>query len=94
MPERAHIHTQKRFTRSTGTANNSATLTVASLGLQVRLSPVNLDRERQIADLIASCATLRADLERLFQQVVEFLDAEVQPARSSEFLPSREQRLR
>ena len=87
MPERAHTHTRERLTRRTETASNSAALTVASLGLQVRLSPVSFNRERQLAELIASCATLRADLEHLLQQVVELCDAEAQPARSRGFMP-------
>ena len=87
MPKRAHPHTRRRLPRPAETARNSTALTVASLGLQVRLSPVSFNRERQLAELIASCATLRADLEHLLQQVVELCDAETQPARSRGFVP-------
>jgi hypothetical protein len=46
------------------------------LGVQARLVPVDLERERQLRDLIASCETLRTEWERLFQRVIALLDEE------------------
>ena len=48
--------------------------TVASLGLQVRLMPIDQDREKELARLIASCEILRNECERLFRQIVELLN--------------------
>jgi hypothetical protein len=48
--------------------------TVASLGMRVRLVPADLDRDRQLSDLIASCELLRAEWERLFQLIVAHLN--------------------
>lgn len=48
--------------------------TVASLGMQVRLVPAELDRERQLSDLIEACELLRAEWERLFQRIVAHLN--------------------
>lgn len=59
------------------------TPTVASLGKRVRLVQVDPDRERQLADLVVSCETLRAEWERLFQQVVDLLNEGVQNGQGS-----------
>lgn len=42
-----------------------ATPTVASLGMQVRLVPVDAEQERRLADLAVACKVLRAEWERL-----------------------------
>lgn len=47
--------------------------TVASLGLQVRLVPIDEDRDRELARLILSFETLRTECERLFQQSIDLL---------------------
>jgi hypothetical protein len=49
---------------------NGRPATIASLGLQVRLVPADVPRERSLADLIASWEILRAEQERLFRQIV------------------------
>jgi hypothetical protein len=51
--------------------------TVASLGVQVRLVPIDIDRERQLTSLVASCETLRAEWESLFQQIIHLLNDDV-----------------
>lgn len=48
--------------------------TVASLGMRVRLVAADLDRERQLSDLIESCEILRGEWERLFQRIVAHLN--------------------
>jgi hypothetical protein len=53
---------------------STTSLTVASLGSRVRLIPVAPDRDRQIADLIASCETLRSEWECLFQRIIAHLN--------------------
>jgi hypothetical protein len=50
----------------------------------VRLVPVDADRERQIASLIASCETLRAEWERLFQRVVDLLNNDERQGRDND----------
>jgi hypothetical protein len=45
--------------------------TVASLG--VRLVPIDVGRERELAKLIASCEILQDECERLFQRIVDLL---------------------
>lgn len=47
--------------------------TVASLGVQARLIPVDADREREITDLVTSYEQLRAEWERLFQRAIDLL---------------------
>ncbi|WP_162820853.1 hypothetical protein [Microvirga calopogonii] len=56
--------------------HDPATSTVASLGVRLHVAPANVERERQLRNLIASCETLRAEWERLFQQVIALLDEE------------------
>jgi hypothetical protein len=56
--------------------------TVASLGVRAHLVPVDLERERQLRDLIASCETLRTEWERLFQRVIALLDEEASIVRA------------
>lgn len=46
---------------------------VASLGVQVRLIPIDQD-QKELARLIAVCAILRNDCERLFRRIVEVLN--------------------
>jgi hypothetical protein len=58
--------------------------TVASLGVQVRLVPIDVDRESKIARLIASGETLRLEWESLFQQVVDLLSDDVRGVQDSE----------
>ena len=53
---------------------DSRTPTVASLGIQVRLTPVDPNRERQLASLLAACEILRAECERLFQRIADLID--------------------
>jgi hypothetical protein len=48
--------------------------TVASLGVQVRLIPIDQDREKELAKLIAACESLRNECERLFCRIVELLN--------------------
>ncbi len=55
--------------------------TVASLGLQVRLTRVVADRKSEISELIAACETLRAEWERLFQRVIEILNEDLSRTR-------------
>ncbi|GEO14637.1 hypothetical protein MAE02_23330 [Microvirga aerophila] len=57
-----------------GTQPSTAPLTVASLGMRVRLIRADQDRDRQLADLIASCETLRAQWELLFRRIIDCLD--------------------
>jgi hypothetical protein len=47
---------------------------VASLGVQVRLIPIDQKREKELAKLIADCESLRNDCERLFRRIVELLN--------------------
>jgi hypothetical protein len=61
---------------SADTLPSSATPTVASLGIRVRLVPADDDRAQQLASLRASCELLRADWERLIRQFLEILDRE------------------
>jgi hypothetical protein len=63
--------------------------TVASLGIQVRLIPIDQDRERELAQQIAACEMLWNDCERLFRRIVEVLNedrcsAQDGPASSSD----------
>ena len=48
--------------------------TVASLGVQATLIPINADQQHEIADLIGSYEMLRAEWERLFQRVIDLLN--------------------
>jgi hypothetical protein len=62
--------------RSTHTADRTGTPTVASLGVQVRLIPINQNRERELERLIASCEILRTECERLFLRTIKLLHEE------------------
>jgi hypothetical protein len=48
--------------------------TVASLGVQVRLIPIDQDREQELARLIAACEILRNECESLFRRIAELLN--------------------
>ncbi len=61
-------------TQSEQTPDRVCTPTVASLGVQVRLVPTDMDRESKLARLIASGETLRLEWESLFQQVIDLLN--------------------
>ena len=52
------------------------TPTVASLGFQVRLVPVNRARARDVADLVAACESLRQEADRLLTRVIKVLREE------------------
>jgi len=71
-------------TPSVDTSERAGPPTVASLGLRVRLIPVDADREGKLARLIASGETLRLEWESLFQQVVELLQEDVRAVRDSD----------
>jgi hypothetical protein len=62
--------------RSSHVSDGAGTPTVASLGVQVRLIPIDPDRERELARLIASCEILRNECERLFRRTIELLNEE------------------
>jgi hypothetical protein len=62
--------------------------TVASLGVQVRLIPIDQDRERELAQLIAACESLRNDCERLFRRIVEVLNEDRCNAQDGSFSSS------
>jgi hypothetical protein len=66
-----------QHTASQGVSKTKTMGTVASLGVQARLVRVDLDRERDVADLIASCERLRQEWDRLLTRVVERLREEV-----------------
>ena len=55
-------------------SNSAGRPTVASLGVQVRLIPVDQDREKELAKLIAACEILRNECERLLCRIVELLN--------------------
>ncbi|WP_147707150.1 hypothetical protein [Microvirga massiliensis] len=59
--------------RSSRASDRAGTPTVASLGLQVRLIPIDQHRERELERLIASCEILRTECERLFRRTIELL---------------------
>jgi hypothetical protein len=63
--------------QSEQTPDRVCTPTVASLGVRVRLVPIDLDRESKLARLIASGETLRLEWESLFQQVVDLLNNDI-----------------
>lgn len=63
---------------------NAVAPTVASLGIQVHLVPMDVDRERDLACLMASCDALRAECERLVRQVQDLLG---EGARDSQSVP-------
>jgi hypothetical protein len=71
-------------TQSEQTPDRVCTPTVASLGVQVHLVPVDVDRESKLARLIASGETLRLEWESLFQQLVELLNNDVQSVQDSD----------
>ncbi len=59
--------------RSSHTADRAGTPTVASLGVQVRLTPIDQNRERELERLIVSCEILRKECERLFRRIAGLL---------------------
>ncbi len=71
-------------TQSEQTPDRVCTPTVASLGVQVRLVPMDVDRERKLARLIASGETLRLEWESLFQQVLDLLSDDVRGVQDSD----------
>jgi hypothetical protein len=58
--------------------------TVASLGVRVRLTPIDADRECKLARLIASGETLRLEWESLFQQVVDLLSEDLRSVQDTD----------
>jgi hypothetical protein len=58
--------------------------TVASLGVQARLVPVDPERERDVACLIARYERVCRDWDRLVQQAIALLGSEVRPNRPRE----------
>ena len=71
-------------TQSEQTPDRVCTPTVASLGVQVRLVPTDMDRESKLARLIASGETLRLEWESLFQQVIDLLNHDGQSIQDSD----------
>ena len=71
-------------TQSERTPDRVCTPTVASLGVQVRLVSIDIDRESKLARLIASGETLRLEWESLFQQVVELLNNDIRSVQDSD----------
>lgn len=59
---------------SSHVSNNVSQPTVASLGVQVRLIPIDHDREKELAKLIAACEILRNECESLFRRIGELLN--------------------
>jgi hypothetical protein len=59
---------------SSHVSNRASRPTVASLGVQVRLIPIDQDREKELAKLIAACEILRNECESLFRRIVELLN--------------------
>jgi hypothetical protein len=60
--------------QSSHVSDGAGVPTVASLGVQVRLIPMDQDRDKELARLIASCENLRNECERLFRRIVELLN--------------------
>jgi hypothetical protein len=71
-------------TQSEQTPDRVCTPTVASLGVQVRLVPVDVNRESKLARLIASGETMRLEWESLFQQVLDLLSDDVRGVQDSD----------
>ena len=71
-------------TQSERTPGRVCTPTVASLGVQVRLAPIDIDRESKLALLIASGETLRLEWESLLQQIVDLLSDDVRSVQDSD----------
>ena len=65
-------------------SDHRAGATVASLGVRVRLVPLDADRESKLARLIASGETLRLEWESLFQQIVDLLSDDVRSVQDSD----------
>ncbi len=63
----------KRPTGSEHLSTRGSTPTIASLGVRAHLITADVDRERQVAELIASLESHRVESERLFQRILEFL---------------------
>jgi hypothetical protein len=77
--------------RISGPLPSDEIMTVASLGIRVRLVPADADRVQKLAGLRASCELLRADWDRLIHQFMEILDQEDEAYLSSDkpFPPSQ-----
>ena len=71
-------------TQSGQTPDRVRTPTVASLCAQVRLVPIDINRESKLARLIASGETLRLEWESLFQQIVDLLSDDVRSVQDSD----------
>jgi len=71
-------------TQSERIPDRVCTPTVASLGVQVRLVPIGIDRESNLARLIASGETLRLEWESLLQQIVDLLSDDVRSVQDSD----------
>lgn len=69
----AHPH---QDTTPQNVPNTQAPATVASLGVRARLVRVDPKRERTLTDLIAACARLRQEWDRLLTQMVDRLHDE------------------
>jgi hypothetical protein len=74
--------------RSSHASDGAGTPTVASLGVQVRLIPIDQDRERELERLIASCEILRSECECLFRRIVGLLNESRCGAQGSNSLSS------
>jgi hypothetical protein len=81
MPEDPRRRRPKMPTVSERASDRAGAPTVASLGVQARLVRVDPNRERDIADLVASCEILRIEWERLFRRVVDLLGEELRSNR-------------
>ncbi len=64
--------------------DHRAGATVASLGVRVRLVPLDADRESKLARLIASGETLRLEWESLVLQIVDLLRDDVRGVQDSD----------
>lgn len=62
--------------------------TVASSGVQVRLVPINQDREKELKRLIVAYESLRNECECLFRRIVEVLNEDRCSAQDDPSLPS------
>ena len=70
-------HGPKTSPTSQHSSNHRAGATVASLGVRVRLVPLDADRESKLARLIASGETLRLEWESLLRQIIDLLSDDV-----------------
>jgi hypothetical protein len=60
--------------RSSNVSDGTGVPTVAALGVQVRLIPIDQDRDKELAKLIAACEILRNECESLFRRIAELLN--------------------